>query len=251
MPLICGLDLETTGLDAETCHITELGYIVKQTYTKKPMIMVSQLCYDETTYGKEPVPTEITELTGITNDLLLGWGEPIGSVLSHFLTVTREVDFFVAHNGHNFDRPFLLRKLKEYLPDADQTHPVFNPAKWLDSQADIEHKGRSNSLSYVAADMGFLNPFPHSALFDVATMLKIVERFDFAAIVERAKIPWVVVQAHVSYDNRELAKARRYRWEEPGNGKKYQKSWVKMLKADKVDAEAELPGFKVSVLEAV
>lgn len=247
--LICGLDLETTGLDPAKDHITELGYVVKEAGAAKAGIMRSELLYHAADYGANPISPEIEALTKISSEHLRVWGKDPFFTLNQFLLDTSVVDFFIAHNGMNFDRPFLLSKLSAY---GFRDHPVFDSSKWLDSQADIEHPFKSTHLNYLAAEHGFLNPFPHAALFDTLTMLRIVEKHDLLEIIARSRIPWVVVRAMTSYDQKDLAKARRFRWQEPGNGKTYTKCWVKQVKADKIDAEQEEAlklGFKVVVIE--
>jgi hypothetical protein len=97
---------------------------------------------------------------------------------------------------------------------------------------------------YVAAYFGFLNPFPHAALFDAMTTLKVLEQFDVAQVAARAAQPWVVLRAMVDYDNREQAKARRYYWETLGD-KKYPRAWVKKVKESDVEKETAAAPFRV------
>lgn len=248
--LICGLDLETTGLDPKKDHITELGYVVKEPAAPKAGILRTELLYNEIDYGATPISPEIEALTKISNEHLRVWGRPPMHILHQFLLDTEKVDYFIAHNGMNFDRPFLLEKLR--MHGLTEAHPVWDPTRWLDSMRDVEHGFKSNNLTYIAAEHGFLNPFPHAALFDVCTMLKIVEKHDLLEIIARAKIPWVVCRAMTTYDQRDLAKVRCFRWQDAGNGKEYTKCWVKLVKADKVEseqAEAEKLGFKVVLIE--
>lgn len=78
--------------------------------------------------------------------------------LFKFLADTSCVDYFVAHNGHNFDRPFLLAKLHAYGFGTEkefEEHPIWDAKRWIDSLLDIEHKGKSSVLNYCAADHGF------------------------------------------------------------------------------------------------
>lgn len=78
------LDIETTGLDSETCFITEVGAVVTDEYGN---VLGSLNCYVELPEG-EVVPEFITELTGITTEDLLEHGIPIESAmtyLKHFI----------------------------------------------------------------------------------------------------------------------------------------------------------------------
>lgn len=245
--LICGLDLETTGLDWKTGYITELGYIVKYAGAPKPAVVKCDLIYDSVTGS--PVTAEIEALTKISNVHLQEWGRPLTEVLCEFLKATRDVDFFIAHNAYGFDRPWLQYHIVRC--DLGHGHAVMDMTKWLDSKEDIEHTSKSTHLGYLAADHGFLNPFPHSAIFDTATMMRIVESCPLDQIIERAATPNIVVRARVGFADNALAKARRYRWQEPGNGKTYMKQWVKILKEDKLAAEvaeAKAAGFEVEVV---
>lgn len=253
-PLLCGIDLETTGLDITNDHITELGYVVKRHRDKKARGMASWFLYDPTTYGATPISKEINDLTYISNEMLIAHGVDPAVAFVAFLLATYHIDFFVAHNGRNFDMPFLLGKLALYVPEHRETcpsHPVYDKTKWIDSKEDIEHKSRSTHLNYLAADLGFLNPFPHAAIFDVATMLRIVDNYDIDEIIARSKLPWVILRAVVSFDQKDLAKAQRFRWEDVGDGRKFTKCWVKQVKADRVEAERAASGgsFEIVVLE--
>ena len=85
---------------------------------------------------------------------------------------------------------------------------------------------------------------PHAALFDVMTMLKVLECFDVEAVAMRAVIPWVVVAAQVDFDNKDKAKARRYSWEALGD-KRFPRQWVKRVKECDVDKEKAEAPFEV------
>lgn len=247
--IICGIDLETTGLDFEADRITELAYVIKDTEYEKPIRVFSELLYDPS-YPK--LSPEITKLTGIPQSYL----ELYGIVpFKAFAKLERDlagynVDFMVAHNGVNFDRPFLLKKIEQEKSET-MTFTKLNIIRWVDTQHDIEYPESMTSkrLTHLASEYGFLNPFPHSALFDVYTMLRILGNHDINTVMERSLVPWVVIQAHTSYEDRELAKKRRFRWESLGD-KSYPKMWVKRVKSTDVEKERAGAPFQISILES-
>ena len=107
---------------------------------------------------------------------------------------------------------------------------------WIDTRVDLPHKfePESHKLKHLATDYGFINPFPHRALTDCLTMLKICSNFTFEEILEYRSIPWVVIRADVSYNDRQLAKDARFSWEKLGE-KNYPKCWVKKIKINKLE----------------
>jgi hypothetical protein len=159
------------------------------------------------------------------------------------------VDYIVAHNGSTFDRPFLLNKLAKVSLGMGG-YEGLERAKWLDTQHDVVYPDNFSSLrlTHLAAEYGFLNPFPHAALFDVFTMLRVLESHDIGDLVKRSLEPWVIIRAVVSYDNREDAKKLRFRWEDTGE-KKYPKWWVKKVKVSEVEKERAKANFEIVIVE--
>lgn len=231
--LIAALDLETTGLEVATCHIVELSYVVVRANTTRPIYASSCLLYDEGKMGREPIPPEVTAINGISNEVLRAHSAPLAkglemadSILKHF-----GVEHIVAHNAEGFDRPILERH-----------NPAFKAYKWVDSRADIEWPGTCHKLNHLAAEHGFVNPFPHTGLSDVLTMLRLLSLHDFKTVAERAALPWITLEAQVSYDDREKARARRYNWYPA------EKRWRKKVKADRVEQEKAEAPFPVQVV---
>jgi DNA polymerase-3 subunit epsilon len=95
----------------------------------------------------------------------------------------------------------------------------------------------TRKLVHLAAEHGFINPFAHRAMFDVLTMLMIFQRYDPAAALALAKEPVVTLKACVSYDDREKAKSRGYRWKD--------RQWLKAVRASEVEPERKDCGFTV------
>lgn len=254
--ILCFLDIETTGLDFEKDKITELAYVIQDMNFEKPYKIYSQFLFSE---DYPAITEEINVLTGITDYHLQKAGvQPATAFfelerdLKHF-----EVDFIIAHNGANFDRPFLLKKLLQEIPESESEKGDLRGflrlrgLPWLDTQHDVVYPDSftSRRLTHLAAEYGFLNPFPHNAIFDVFTMMKVFANQDCEDMIARSLEPWVVLQAHTSYDERELAKKRRFRWESLGD-KVYPKMWVKRVKKSDVDKEIKDAPFTISIVES-
>lgn len=240
---ICGIDLETNGLSIETDVVTELAWVIKDHGAAKSLVQKSYYVYD----GSVSIPPEVTALTKITPELLTHHGRPLNDVVGELQTdlTVCGVDYLCAHNGTFFDKPFLLKKIESFRDKL----PEIVAAKWLDTVEDIEWPDEigTRKLSYLAAEHGFLNPFPHAALFDVMTMLKLLDNYDINTVIKRSVEPWVVLKAEVNYDMREQAKKRRFLWERCGE-KTYPKSWVKRVKVSDVEKEKFTAPFQITVL---
>jgi DNA polymerase III subunit epsilon len=201
--IVLGLDLETTGLEAGTCNIIEVGAVLWDWSRKTPLRVVSELveCH-------EPLPAEITELTGIADTDLRRWGVPLVTALTKLQETARDAEYVVAHNGINFDRLFLERAWSA-IP---QTR--FD-LEWIDTCHDLPlpKNLQTRKLSYLAAEMGFLNPFAHRSVFDVLTMLKVLSHYPPEDVLRLQKSPLRRLVAQVSYDERDKAKAHGFRWD--------------------------------------
>ncbi len=240
---IAGIDIETTGLDFRKDHVTEVAWIIKDVGDPKPMAMRTHFILPpEDFFGLTP---EIEQLTKIQMKHL-----KTGIGLRHVLAQFAEdlnyfaVDAICGHNGEGFDKPFLFGKAEAW-PDDASIQSIFSK-QWVDSAVDCVYPSdcRYTNLMYVAAYFGILNFFPHSALFDVATMLRVLDQFDFGKVLERAKTPWVYVQAEVSFADKDKAKARRYVWEKHGD-RVFPKTWIKRIKESELEKERAEAGFPV------
>jgi DNA polymerase III epsilon subunit-like protein len=243
---VLGLDIESTGLDPKNDHVTELAWVVKDVGDPKPLVLRSYFIlpplgmWDSTDYIK---PT-VEKLTKIKMSHLLT-GLPFPAVFGELARDAEKhnVDYIVAQNGNLFDKPFLERKAAENsMGDACRVFDM----PWLDTSTDVVYPDdcRYTNLTYLAAYHGFVSPFPHAALFDVMTMLRVLEHYDVAEVAKRAASPWLVVKADVNYDNRQLAKERRYSWETVAD-KTFPKSWVKRIKELDHEKEVAEAPFKV------
>lgn len=230
---ILGLDFETTGLDPQIDQVTEVGIVLFDTDTKQPVRVSGYLV--QTELG---ITSEITDLTGITSGMLEAYGITPRLAVETIIRQAKTVDYFCAHNGNDFDKLFLATWCVR--------EGVEMPAQpWIDTKTDLprEAYGKSASMFYMAADHGFLYD-AHRAVSDVLAMFKILGHYDINAVIERAKTPNVYVRAVVSFDEKDLAKARGYHW------KPERKLWIKPLKLSEVEEEKQAAPFPVVLMEA-
>ena len=231
--LICGIDVETTGLDAQKDRITEIGAVLWSSIEKQPVRIMGFLVKPGI-----PIPAELEKLTGITNAMVDAYGVGPKASVTAVATLAAQAQFFVAHNAE-FDKGFIEAEFKR------QGVPM--PAlPFIDTRTDLPpaayQLGKSASLKYMACDHGFTYP-AHRAVNDVLAMFEILGRYDIEETVKRAQTPNVKVRAVVSFDDKHLAKERGYYW------KPEQKLWIKPLKLDEVDAEKEAAPFPVVLME--
>lgn len=232
--IIAGIDFETSGLLPQTDRVIEVGAVLWDTNEDSQLWMISDFVIDSTT--PDPLDPEITRITGITNEMLRKYGKhpiPVFSALNDMIYQSEAV---VAHFGTDFDKKFYEAEMQRHeLKVCERT--------WIDTAIDLpfpEHI-KTRNLMHLAAEHGFLNPFPHRAVYDVLTMLKIFECYDAKAALEYARQPIVIAQALVSFDDREKAKARSYQWNQswaPG-------MWAKRMRLPDFQREETEAPFKV------
>jgi len=187
----------------------------------------TELCAPIKLFGTlvEPAPKSIWEpgvekINNLSQAVCSKFGMEDERALKYVLSWYGSADVACAHNGNNFDRPLLDTWAARYGLDS-QKNKI-----WIDTKADIDRPIKdSTRLVYMAADHGFLNPFPHRAMFDVMTMLTILNKYELDPILELAKSPTRVVKALVPFEQKDLAKNRGYhpiyengkfsRWELP------------------------------------
>jgi len=202
--LVLGLDLETSGLDKETCDVLEVGAVLWNVEEKRPVKLLSFFNKD----FKGEIPEFIENLVGLKSDEVKKWGRPIKEGLEELNEMFEAATYVVAHNGNGFDEPFLR---KTYNDQGMQM-----PKKiWIDTLTDLPYPDGmgTRKLGYLACEHGFINPFPHRALTDVLTTLKIFSSYDFGIVEEVAKSPMVQVIAHVGYEERDKPRRAGFRWD--------------------------------------
>jgi DNA polymerase-3 subunit epsilon len=92
------LDVETTGLDQRKDEVIELG-LVKFDYLPDGRIASIKNVFSSFNEPSEPIPLEVTALTGITNEMVAGQRIDEAAVSSF----AEEAVIVIAHNA-GFDR---------------------------------------------------------------------------------------------------------------------------------------------------
>ncbi|SRR5579875_1281630 len=233
--IVCGIDLETTGLSPIEDRVTELGFVLWDTTVKTPLLVVNTFVDP----GRS-IPPEISAINKITTEMVSRWGIPSKTALNTLVSNMDKADVVCAHNGTNFDKPFIEewgRREGVQIPDK----------LWIDTRTDLPVTG--TRLIYMCAEhAGFVNPFPHRAVFDVMSMLRLLSQFDVEAVVARAKLPTITLQAQVRFDEKEKAKEQGYQWREANTFSG--KAWLKDVKEGEEKeaiAAAAKAGFKATV----
>lgn len=227
------LDFETTGIDKENDRITEVGAILYSTKLKRAI--------ENSSYFVDaglPIPPVVAELTGISTGLIKKFGRPEKDAIEDVVSFIDQADAVIGQNVIQFDKHFLYNAAKRL--------GITVPEKpWMDTRTDLPITVESKTLSYMAADHGFLNPFPHNAIADGLTVLKIAGLYDFDKMLERSKEPTVVLKSLHKFEENDKAKKLKFGFK-PNLGK----SWFRVVKQSDVDVivkQAEELGINLSI----
>jgi DNA polymerase III alpha subunit (gram-positive type) len=232
-----GIDLETTGLDISADRILKLGICL---YDHKDCVLEREWTLFEDTYP--PIKPEAFAVHGIKLDQVREFGDRPNEFFPKLAILIKrsKVDYMVAHNGTRFDFPMLLKSIER---DAPESVEVFKHTAKIDTALDlpVPETIQTRKLVHLAAEHGFLNPFPHSTLSDVKTMMSLFFRYPIEETLKRAASPTITIQAKVNFSTRELAKARRYAWDTDNQ------RWLKKVKL--CDLEQELDGAEFEIVQ--
>jgi DNA polymerase III subunit epsilon len=224
------IDVETTGLNTAQDEIIELA-MVKFEYLADDRIAKITEVFSSFNEPSNPVPAEITELTGITDEMVSGHRIDPDAV-SAFAS---DAVIIVAHNA-SFDRKFVERYW-----------PVFERKSWACSATEVEWRklGFDGSrLGYLLAGFGLFHQ-AHRAIDDCHALIEILSanvpklnQSAFAVLLERARRKTVRIWAEQSpFELKDALKKRGYKWSDGADGRL--RSWYidvdDARKADEID----------------
>lgn len=153
------LDLETTGLDSKRNEIIEIAAIRYQKGS------INHKTIQALVKPSKKVPKKITEITGITQEMLEAKGEPLAGVMQEFMAFIGN-DRLVTFNAE-FDMAF-LNAATAHLDLPKLNNPV---SCALNMARRAWPMRKSFRLSDLASDGQFANGTAHRALEDARCAL--------------------------------------------------------------------------------
>lgn len=238
MPIRRGVfvDTETTGLNPDTDEIVELAmlsfdYAIDGTYVSPAA------SFDRLRDPGRPISSEISTLTGITDEMVRGKNIDPAEVAS-FLEGTALV---IAHNS-SFDRPF-----------CERSFSVFADKAWACSFREIDWKAEgfdSARLSQLANACGLFFD-GHRALNDCEAALELLSRplprsgrTGMSVLLESARRSrWRIRAVGSPFHLRDVLKQRGYRWEGADRGRTG--AWCVEVEESTFAAECEFLRSKI------
>lgn len=201
--LVLGIDLEGMnkdlvfqGVDIKTDRVIEVGAVLWDWNLSQPVKILSELI-DEVDHL--PISEEVEMITGINDATLETWGAKgtaIHKILRDLLILMEKADYLMAHNGHGYDIPMLRAMFNRY--DLEMPEKT-----WIDTMVDIEfpRKITGRSMALLEHSHSFINPFPHRAITDVLSMLKIASQYDLKRMSKLAESSRVTLVASLKAPN--------------------------------------------------
>jgi DNA polymerase-3 subunit epsilon len=235
------LDVETTGFDYETCEVIELAMVSFMYNPDTGEVADVFDPIDMFQQPSKPIPQEITNLTGITDEMVAGKTLDKELIISEF----EKAGLIIAHNAA-FDRPFVEKAIPEI--DGKAWGCSWKEVPWSDQGFECK------KLGCLLKNKGGLFFGAHRADEDCLALLHILATpFDDGTLPlkylrESAAAGTVHVIAWDSpFATKDILKERKYRWEPA------RKVWHTFISPAELEAEQKwlaenvggAPDFKV------
>lgn len=218
------IDVETTGLNAETDRIIELG-MTKIRYDTATGVLTEVVASESLLEDPGiPITAEITRLTGIDQSMVAGHR----IVDEHVTRFVEGAGLIIAHNA-GFDRPFV-----------DRRFPALKNALWACSLNGVDWAGlgqSSRKLEALLAAYGYFYD-AHRASTDCLALawLMLIKQEAFRQLQESARAKTFIVRAMgASFDCKDALKGRGYRWH--GGDESHSKHWWREISEDELTSE--------------
>lgn len=219
------IDIETTGLNQVDDEIIELG-VRKFLFDRNSGEILELIeTYSSLQDPGKTLSPEISQLTGLTNELLEGknidW--------NHVHRLFEDAAIVIAHNA-KFDRPFIDKKLK-----------LSSQKIWACSLKHIDWNKKgfpSSKLELLNIYHGFFTD-SHRALNDVDALTYLLNLPDenskrpyLLELLENARRPLTqIIASSTPYETKDLLKTRSYYWDSTN------RYWAKSIYKDEVSSE--------------
>ena len=222
------VDTETTGLDPRKHEIIELA-MVPFRYGLDGVVYEVMAPFQSFRQPAEPIPLEITELTGIDDAMVAGGVIDVDEVTSW----VAPADLVVAHNAA-FDRRFLERFCA-----------TFSTKPWACSMSEVDWKAEGHEgtkLAWLATGAGFFYD-KHRATNDCLAAIELLAEPlpksgvpALTKLLEKARLPnWRIWAQNSPFTMKDKLKARGYRWS--GDDSVPAKTWFIDVADEAKDAE--------------
>jgi DNA polymerase III alpha subunit (gram-positive type) len=228
-------DFETTSLDTKKARVIEGAFAIYDLETRQRLFQHTALVWDKNYPDIEPVTTS---LTGISQPQLEEFGVSPGVFFDTLLTYGAKCDYWVAHNGFNYDCKVLKEEMKR--------HGLGEPpnVRHVDTRFDLPYPDHisTRKLTHLGAELQIFNTDPHSALADVSCMARLFFLYPVESILARADSPFLWIRADVTFEKKDYAKALNYFWDAVN------KIWIKVIRENELENEKEKAAAKFRVL---
>ncbi|MCZ4088666.1 3'-5' exonuclease [Sinorhizobium psoraleae] len=224
------IDTETTGLNHRKDEIIEIGAIAFK-FDDAGRIGDVTGVYGGLQQPSIPIPPEVTRLTGITDEMVVGQMIDLPQLRS----IIEAADLIIAHNA-GFDRPFC----EAFFPSSPARLGLAQSLKSTGRPAARRHQARLPDWA------GGLFHEGHRAVDDCFALLEVLAqegreqgRTPFAELYETSQRSRVRIFAENSpFDMKDHLKARGYRWSDGSDGRP--KSWWTEVAEEALDDELRI-----------
>ena len=196
------LDTETTGLNPQREEIIEIAASLFHVESRSVLASLSTLITPQKTKNSAQ------HINKISDEALAATSAVVGSAaLAMLKNMATECDYIVAHNAE-FDRRFL-----EKYPSLN-----FGGKTWLCSMKDLS-LGSAKKLTELALECGVPVTRVHRADSDVDLLCRIFENTsNLTELVREATQPKIIVEALVSFEDKDKAKIAGFTWDKERRG---------------------------------
>ncbi|BCG47095.1 Exonuclease RNase T and DNA polymerase III [Citrifermentans bremense] len=219
------LDTETTGLDYRRDKVIELGIVAFEFDPETGEIFRISERYSGFEDPGFPIPAEVVEITGISDEMVRG--QAFDDAFVNLLA--QKSHLVIAHNAA-FDRKFVEARF-----------PAFAKLPWACTVSQIDwgtERVSSRTLEYLLFKTASLTINAHRALDDAEGVLGLLlERLPvtgapiFRTLLKRAhEVTSRLYAVSAPFDKKDLLKDRGYRWSDGSQGGS--KAWWRDVPAE-------------------